>query len=126
MMMMKTFWYFRCTNWWFMAHIFIPVQCFFFYCVLRRMFLLVFLLIKFFVVFFLYSVRFGWYKYNETNHNSPGNVSVLCIPSINRFTSPRPKCFTGGSWPAFRRLGLPCVPSLSERKKQNKPKKNGI
>lgn len=44
--------------------------------------------------------------------NIPERFSVLCIPPVNRFTSPRPKCFTGGSWPALLRLGLPCVPSL--------------
>lgn len=48
--------------------------------------------------------------------------SVLCIPPMNRFTSPRPKLvftLTGGSWP-FRRLGLPCVPSLLEWQNKNR------
>lgn len=71
-----------------------------------------------------FRIRFFSIFLNEyifiRNIDIPDRFSVLCIPPVNRFTSPRPKCFTGGSWPALLRLGLPCVPSLLIERRKDK------
>lgn len=69
-----------------------------------------------------FRIRFSSIFWMNTQYiiDIPDRFSVLCIPPVNRFTSPRPKCFTGGSWPALLRLGLPCVPSLLIERRKDK------